>query len=507
VFFLYLLQHRPKQVLDIFSKYRLLTLLEINYEKELDLFLKIASPLTMKEDKFDKLRTVILPLAQLPSSSRRKLLSFLNASVHTFQGVRADFVKALKATEGWEEFSLSDYSFTDLVYIYLKYMSNPSVKLKNILKSIKKLQREESKCLKLIQGKRAITELNEMEQHKLRSCLKDMSDVFFEPLLALYTSSVEDKLKLQFKKMFHISEIKRVTEKANNLSFQNALMILKRLSQDSQSEIYSLCFRLLQNYLQEQTYPFIKNLLSAYPWRLPENQAWLKKHLRNRTWMKDFRKTYHLVSEDVKKTNVPERINHHLQQAESILSQLGVTLQELTIEEVDAAYKRIAAERSKYDDNVVSDLKTQVNALRSLQGQLRAEAKTGQKIIIQPEFDPLEILQMGNYVSGSCLNTHGANYWSAVVNAVEVNKRVLWAKDSKDNILARVLIAIDNDYRLVRFPTYYACNFTLDEYFNDYIRELAKRCQLGVNGNVERVEHLFSRRWYTDKPVSLTEVG
>ena len=158
----------------------------------------------------------------------------------------------------------------------------------------------------------------------------------------------------------------------------------------------------------------------------------------------------------------------------------------------------ISKEKTKYDETLVLDLKTQMNSLKSLKGQELAAEKSGQKITIQPEFNPLEILQMGNYVAGSCLATDGANNWSAVVNATEINKRVLWAKDVAGTILARLLIAVDENNKILKFRIYYATNIDLTRYFNDYLRELAKKCGFGINGNVNNVKLIVAEEWYKD---------
>ena len=112
---------------------------------------------------------------------------------------------------------------------------------------------------------------------------------------------------------------------------------------------------------------------------------------------------------------------------------------------------------------------------------------------------------MGNYITGSCLNINGANYWSVIINASEVNKRVLWAKDEYGNIIGRLLIAIDDKNRLLRFPIYYATNISLDRFFNDYLITLAKKCKLGVNGISGDVKRIYDAGWYTDGTVGVDE--
>lgn len=62
---------------------------------------------------------------------------------------------------------------------------------------------------------------------------------------------------------------------------------------------------------------------------------------------------------------------------------------------------------------------------------------------IYTEKDPLEALKMGNYF-GTCLSLDGVmNAYSALVNVVDVNKHVIYARTKKGAVVARKLIAID----------------------------------------------------------------
>jgi hypothetical protein len=112
---------------------------------------------------------------------------------------------------------------------------------------------------------------------------------------------------------------------------------------------------------------------------------------------------------------------------------------------------------------------------------------------------------MGNWVEGSCLAFDNAteNYYSAFTNALDVNKAVFYIEDERGNIIGRVLTAITNSGELLRFPLYTkgAPNIDLDKYFNQYIKELAKKCKLTLTKNSnskEDVELLISEEWYDE---------
>jgi hypothetical protein len=67
--------------------------------------------------------------------------------------------------------------------------------------------------------------------------------------------------------------------------------------------------------------------------------------------------------------------------------------------------------------------------------------------------DPLEVLQMGN-LFGTCLSVDQFNAFSTVANAVEINKRVLYVRNSQGHVIGRKLIAMSRAGRVFGFHTY-----------------------------------------------------
>ncbi len=72
---------------------------------------------------------------------------------------------------------------------------------------------------------------------------------------------------------------------------------------------------------------------------------------------------------------------------------------------------------------------------------------------IQIEHDPLEILKLGTY-TGTCLGVGGMCSDSAIAALLDVNKKVLYARDRSGRVVARQLLAIADDDRLVCFHVY-----------------------------------------------------
>ena len=114
---------------------------------------------------------------------------------------------------------------------------------------------------------------------------------------------------------------------------------------------------------------------------------------------------------------------------------------------------------------------------------------------------------MWNWVQWSCLSFYSKiwNYWSAISNAVDVNKWVYYIEDENGILLARVLLAIDNDNKLMRFKMYFAktVEANLNKYFNMYYIELAEKIWLKINWSQNKVENIESEKWYKDGTVSI----
>lgn len=131
----------------------------------------------------------------------------------------------------------------------------------------------------------------------------------------------------------------------------------------------------------------------------------------------------------------------------------------------------------------------------------------GGRVRLYAEREPLRILQMGNYF-GTCLSSDGVNAFSAVANACELNKRVLYATEgaegpgSSARVDGRQLIAISAEGKLVGFRVYTGLtdrrgDEALRKLFRRYVAAFAARCglELADDGTVPT---LFAESWYDD---------
>jgi len=94
------------------------------------------------------------------------------------------------------------------------------------------------------------------------------------------------------------------------------------------------------------------------------------------------------------------------------------------------------------------------------------------------ETDPLEVLRMGTHF-GTCMGIGGFNAELTAAVALDINKRVVYARDAAGRIVARQLLALSESERLVCFSVYpRGAKRALVRLFRDYDLEFAR--QLGV---------------------------
>jgi hypothetical protein len=90
------------------------------------------------------------------------------------------------------------------------------------------------------------------------------------------------------------------------------------------------------------------------------------------------------------------------------------------------------------------------------------------KYSIEAERDPFEVLKLGTYV-GSCLAIGGMCSDSAVAALLDANKRVLYARDGRNQVIARQLVAISDQDSLVCFSVYpLSADKEIKALFRDY---------------------------------------
>ncbi len=119
------------------------------------------------------------------------------------------------------------------------------------------------------------------------------------------------------------------------------------------------------------------------------------------------------------------------------------------------------------------------------------------KIALEVETDPIQVLFMGEYGFASCLSLRGANMWSAVSNAIDIDKALVWARDPAGNIVGRRLIAL-TPAGVVSYRTYTNRNgLALDGFFEEFLARYAEHCCVPLAHGISPGP-LLSDRWYDD---------
>lgn len=130
------------------------------------------------------------------------------------------------------------------------------------------------------------------------------------------------------------------------------------------------------------------------------------------------------------------------------------------------------------------------------------ETINGRQVKIAVESDPFEILLMGTYFQ-TCLSIGGSACSSALANAHDVNKHVIYMRGADGQVIARQLIGVSQDFRLLGYHCY--TNLPNE---NDgdvcaamarYCGRLARECGLAL-GDSGAPEELSDLGWYDDGP-------
>lgn len=106
------------------------------------------------------------------------------------------------------------------------------------------------------------------------------------------------------------------------------------------------------------------------------------------------------------------------------------------------------ANRAWFDKHPRIDSKKWVEGVR-----LRAEVRRWGQIELAMERDPLEVLRLGSHF-GTCLGIGGLMTHSAAAIALDVNKQVCYARDSRGRLLARQILAISEAEQLICYAVH-----------------------------------------------------
>ena len=326
----------------------------------------------------------------------------------------------------------------------------------------------------------------------------ELSQRFGNEYFDYYQSLFNRILSRKARQEFGVKSV--VDERITGAVFQKAYKMYQRLTKSRDYNVTHedivLAKSLIGSYLEGKT-DFIESQ--------PKNVDWLERNLGERAsvWLGENERAFEPDAVNLK-SNVEKRQDHFLGEARVLLKKLdqgksGVNIDQFDPEQIVNFFKTLdSAAYSEEELRLYQNLKTQVRGLE----QTSADTYGGErpsKIRIMRETDPANALMLGTWVSGSCYDANGMNYWASFPDAMEANKGVFWIKDQGDRILGRVLMAIDKTGKLVTFPVYYAgYAMDLEPIVHEYARDLAKKLGIETNGTARNVEKLLWSSWTSD---------
>lgn len=120
------------------------------------------------------------------------------------------------------------------------------------------------------------------------------------------------------------------------------------------------------------------------------------------------------------------------------------------------------------------------------------------------EADPLELLHMGGHFH-TCLSPNSFNFFSAITNAVDINKRVLYGRDRAGRVQGRCLLALTDAGHIVTFYAYnHHARYAFTAHARAFVTELASAMGVVPVPDGE-VSTLLASEWYDDGAVDLTQ--
>ena len=189
---------------------------------------------------------------------------------------------------------------------------------------------------------------------------------------------------------------------------------------------------------------------------------------------------YHLRTNGSELERIKERIQSEVEQIFDRVGQLNVEEEQVTAlqqgslrEQLDAVEKVIGSyEFNDENKGFKLEIKGHIQTARSINGTVK---EMEYDVDFYVSTDPLEALHMGQYF-GSCLslskNHGGINGWASVVQVMDSNKNVIYARTSDGKHIGRNRTALtDQGVLCTRF--YQNGNLYLDDAWVDYLSHFA----------------------------------
>ncbi|MEM8862864.1 MAG: hypothetical protein AAGD96_31525, partial [Chloroflexota bacterium] len=127
-----------------------------------------------------------------------------------------------------------------------------------------------------------------------------------------------------------------------------------------------------------------------------------------------------------------------------------------------------------------------------------------QEIIINFEDDPIEILHMGGYFN-TCLSPGSFNFYSTTINAADINKHVIFGRNSNGSVVGRCLIGLTDQGGIVTFHPYcHDGKLGFEKIILKIVQQLATEMGTIILPK-GIVEPIMANDWYDDGPRDLAQ--
>ncbi|MDP7324409.1 MAG: hypothetical protein QF632_06620 [Candidatus Woesearchaeota archaeon] len=236
-----------------------------------------------------------------------------------------------------------------------------------------------------------------------------------------------------------------------------------------------------------------KEVEKSFPYIDPRNKIFIEnmnsKGINMKPWLYGWEEILPIEEISNKKQRM-RLIQKNIQEIRNKFQQEGIQMSDQDCE----SETFINEELKKLDDDKKADIKKNINIIKGLKKE-GENLKGINKVKVYIELNPLKVLQMGEKVSGSCLSLDGSYGGETITNAVDVNKRVVWAEHN-GKILGRVLLAMNDNGKILRFQTYYTnMELDLDTVFKVFVQHLAKKCKTKTS-STGKVSTIIASDWY-----------
>jgi len=250
--------------------------------------------------------------------------------------------------------------------------------------------------------------------------------------------------------------------------------------------------RLIEDRIEGRSHDWMRTEPPAAAWAESVTKEFPAVRLER--WRADFRKDFSYRPEAAAKEK-KRRIESDLDQTRRLFADLEVEGMEKA--DFQALRDKLVEIGPKAKDRaVVEEIRNNLERIR-IALQQEDESDYEGKIVLEVETDPFHVLFMGEYGFASCLSLRGSNVWSAVSNAIDIDKAIVWARDPAGNIVGRRLIALTPS-GVVSYRTYTNRHgLSLDGFFEKFLDAYAEHCGTKVTHKVSPGP-LLSDAWYDD---------